>query len=108
MGFLSILFGLVHTTAQRLTNGTVLFAVTGHWTKVGKGLAELVRDGRVNPLCMTHGAMVLCFVSGLVVGGLLGPWNLAQFPLQHTVVGCLYAAAFAWFRRERRRLRGMD
>lgn len=105
--FLATAFGLLNSTASHTTGGTILYAMTGHWTKLSQSIvdlweAETLRRRHVRAI-FSHVRVLAAFVSGIVLSVCLYEPFLAQletgwWPVQ-TTVGSVYAGLLLWYGR---------
>ena len=104
VGAQALAYGLMHTAAQKLCGGTVLFAVTGHYSAASKAVVERVhgRDGAGRVL-WERGSMLGLFALGVVAAVLFWdhvvPALSFQLDYEHSCSGIWFAALFLWFSR---------
>jgi uncharacterized membrane protein YoaK (UPF0700 family) len=103
-------FGLIHTTVQEVTGGSVVFAVTGHVMAASRlavdmAASKLAVDTATAPSPLAIKAllqrlsMIFSFAAGIVVAALLWDYVLpllgAPNRLEHIMMGAWYSIIFA-------------
>jgi hypothetical protein len=116
----SMAYGLMHTTASDATDGTVLFAVTGHWAAVSLLSVDryylhksdsIKQSEEISSFLARRARMLASFIAGVMCSVLFLDRILPILLLlatpssnscslcfpRHTITGLLYTALFLWY-----------
>jgi len=100
---LSIGFGIMNAASADATGGTILYAMTGHITKLGRSYVDywMLSKPKAWKSCKSHLRIVVCFAAGIALSVKASQYILpltAGFqPPVATTAGALFAALFLWY-----------
>lgn len=103
VGLQAMAYGLMHTVAQTLCGGTVLFAVTGHYAAMGKAWMEWIHESssRAQRVLWERTSMIVSFATGIVAAVVFWdqvlPLMGGQLDHEHFLVGVWFTLLFVGY-----------
>ena len=98
---LSIGFGIMNAAFADATGGTILYAMTGHFTKIGRNVADywMLPKPKAFKSLKSHLRIVIFFATGIALSVKASQYMLPlgfRLPMA-TTVGMSFAALFVWY-----------
>lgn len=98
---LSIGFGIMNAASADATGGTILYAMTGHLSRIGKTYVDYLLLGKTK--CFksfkSHLRIVCCFAAGIGISAKAAQYLIPlgfHLPMA-TTAGIIYTALFLWY-----------